>query len=134
MAGNIDTCDCCQGYRAAEEVRKGYEIYWVPNSKVTEQRVTDKLKLSALGLGTVTYRDAFRFYYANRNQINVCLEYHAFWSLFKSLCHTTKVMMLLMLSHTPDKEVFIKAIMKGAWDGARGDLGRNELYVPGRKD
>jgi GT2 family glycosyltransferase len=113
-------------------VRKGYKIYWVPNSKVIERRMADKLKLSALGLRTVTYSDAFRFYYANRNQMNVCLEYHAFWSLFKSLAHTVKVAILLMMAQTPNKALFMKAMIDGTLDGMRGKLGKDERYLPGK--
>jgi rhamnopyranosyl-N-acetylglucosaminyl-diphospho-decaprenol beta-1,3/1,4-galactofuranosyltransferase len=105
----------------------GYRFYWIPSSKCIEVR-QGKTKERILGVDVGIYQSAFRFYYAFRNEISICLEYRAYSRLFRLLVYCLKVFVYLLFFGKNDRFEKLKAVLAGLWDGMRGKLGRRNRF------
>lgn len=111
-------------------VKKGYSIYWIPNSLVIEDPTTAKMKLNLFGNQRIIHKDPYRLYYANRNQINVLLEYRDIKGIVTTLLYSIKAILLFGIIERCHSFERIKAIILGMWDGFNGRLGINNRYLP----
>lgn len=111
-------------------IRKGYDVYWIPASRVIERTTHGRITLRLLWLSTTAYTDAFRLYYATRNQLSVYLAYGDLGGLFRSFLYIVRMMVLLGMADRRRAGERLRAICRGVWDGLRGDLGKNSTYVP----
>ncbi len=110
--------------------RAGYAIYLIPASRVLKRPTEDKEEIRFLGRVTVVYKDAFRLYYATRNQCNIFLEYRDLSNLFRTFLYLAKVIALLGINRQNASRFRIEAIVRGIRDGLTGRLGSNDSYVP----
>ncbi|MBU0502989.1 MAG: glycosyltransferase [Candidatus Omnitrophota bacterium] len=110
--------------------KHGYVIFWAPKSIVIERRSTDKIKFSVGGIKGIIYEDAFRIYYAHRNQVNVYLEYRDYYNLAMVFAYAMKAILLFGFCGRSKYKGQIRAVFRGIWDGLRGNLGRNNDFLP----
>jgi len=109
-------------------VKNGFAIYWIPASRVWEQRFDDKQRVR-IGTATVSiYKDKARLYYAFRNQVNLCLLYQRWWCLLRTLLYAVKVVSMLFFTGDAELKGKIHAIAQGINDGFKKRLGRNDAY------
>lgn len=110
----------------------GYPLYWIPDieCRVHENRITNKITFLMLGIRTMLYIEAFRLYYAHRNEISVSLEYRNFKMLAATLCHGIKTIILLALIKRSAGLRHMRAVIDGISDGFAGRLGKNPRYLP----
>jgi rhamnopyranosyl-N-acetylglucosaminyl-diphospho-decaprenol beta-1,3/1,4-galactofuranosyltransferase len=99
---------------------RGYALYCIPESRVLEKRRTDKIIFSMAGMHPVIYKDAFRIYYAHRNQINISLEYS----------YGLKIIIFFMFLKRSEALRYAGAVIDGVNDGFAGRLGENPKYLP----
>ena len=109
---------------------RGYAVYWIPESRVFEKRTNDKIHFSIVENHTSIYKDAFRLYYAHRNQINISLEYRDFKMLFATLCYGVKMIIFYMFLKRSAGLRHVRAVIDGINDGFAGRLGENPRYIP----
>jgi GT2 family glycosyltransferase len=110
--------------------KKGYNMFLIPESLITEQQVDDKIFLNFFGKKSFFYKEKFRYYYAFRNQTNLYLRHKEFYKFFRTICYAIKVIFLFFLVK-PNKSVGImKAILDGVWDGLISRLGKKIKYLP----
>lgn len=111
--------------------KRGYEFYWVPDSRVQEKRLSDKIYRSASGSVSSIYKDAFRLYYAHRNQFNIALQYRDMTTLLSTISYGLKVIAFFLINYDRKKSIKkITAVLCGLADGARGRLGEDPRYRP----
>lgn len=111
-------------------LRSGYSIYWIPASRVIEKPADAKINLNFLGHRLSIHKDAFRIYYASRNQINLFLEYRNIPEVIKTLFYAVKLMVIFAIFSRKEFPAASRAIVSGIWDGIRGNLGVNDKYLP----
>jgi len=110
--------------------KKGYNMFFIPESQITEMRIEDKMIFNVWGKRRRLYKDKFRFYYAFRNQIDLYLRYKEFYNLIKTFSYAIKVIFLIIfLKHFKGIGI-IKAVLDGIWDGLSSNLGKNQKYLP----
>lgn len=103
--------------------RKGYELYWIPGSRVIERRSTDRQ-----GRGPVSlYRESARSYYAFRNETRVFLMYAKPFRLLRTWLSAVKATLFLLLAS--DGAERIAAIWRGLCDGIAGVRGPCAAYT-----
>jgi rhamnopyranosyl-N-acetylglucosaminyl-diphospho-decaprenol beta-1,3/1,4-galactofuranosyltransferase len=110
--------------------RNGYSIYWIPSSKAFERR-QEKSRGMLLGREVQTYPDAFRLYYAFRNQVQIYIRYRLYKRCFRMLLYGAKILAFLLFVNKT--AVFKKccAVVFGIADGLRNRLGPNARFMPG---
>lgn len=110
--------------------KAGYAIFWIPESRVIEKRKENKESLKMFGNETIVYSDAFRLYYAFRNQVHLYWKYKEFRKFLVTVIYAIKVMLLLLISNRSG-DIF--AVIKGVCDGLMSKLGKNLQYLPSVK-
>ncbi len=105
----------------------GYAMFWVPESRVIENRKVNMAYLELWGIKTTVYKDGFRLYYGFRNQIHLYLRHKKYGHLFRTLGYSVKVVLLLLFV---EQRADIKAVFHGMLDGFRSKLGKNREYLP----
>lgn len=110
--------------------KKGYSMFFIPQSNIRERRTQDKIRFNSRGKKIVLYREEFRFYYAFRNQIDMYLRYKEFYNLFKTFCYAVKVIFLFIFIKRLSSIDLIKSVFDGVCDGLRSNLGKNRKYMP----
>jgi GT2 family glycosyltransferase len=109
-------------------VKKGYKVFYIPDSWVVEKRPDDRIKIEKFGIKAEVYKEPYRFYYASRNQVNVFLEYRDYVGLYKTLGYLAKVMLLFVVLRYEKRRESFRAIACGLRDGFAGKLGKNSRY------
>lgn len=110
--------------------KKGYNMFFIPESQITERRIEDKMIFNIWGKRRLLYKDKFRFYYAFRNQIDLSLKYKESYKLFKTFCYAIKIVFLFILIKHIKSIGIVKAVLDGVWDGLSSNLGKNQKYLP----
>jgi GT2 family glycosyltransferase len=98
-------------------VRSGFAIYWIPDSKVMEQR--------RAGI----YMERARLYYAFRNQVHLGFRHHQWWSLTRTVLYAVKVLSMIFFSNAGNRKDLLCAVKDGIADGFKAKLGRNQAYI-----
>ncbi len=111
-------------------LKKGYDMFSIPQSKIQERRTSDKIRYNRVGKKIVLYKEKFRFYYAFRNQIDMYLRHREFYNLFKTFLYAAKVVFLFIIIK-PFKSIgIITSVFDGIFDGVKSNLGKNQKYLP----
>lgn len=110
--------------------RQGYAIYWVPASRVIEVPSGDKDEFSLFGKKTVVYRDAFRLYYAHRNQICLYSEWGDIAGVARSIGYAAKALLYFFFMKRPRGRAEALAVVRGVRDGLLRRSGVCPAYVP----
>jgi rhamnopyranosyl-N-acetylglucosaminyl-diphospho-decaprenol beta-1,3/1,4-galactofuranosyltransferase len=114
---------------ALRMVRKGFAIYWIPASKVMEQRQDDKQRIRFGKAKARIYRDKFRLYYAFRNQVHLGFWHHQWWFLIRTLLYAAKVSGMLFSAKVENRKEKLRAVIDGIGDGFKARLGNNKKYI-----
>jgi len=109
--------------------KNGYSIYWIPTSKAFERR-QEKSSGMLLGREVQTYPDAFRLYYAFRNQVQIYNRYRLYGRCFRMLLYGVKILTFLLLVNKTAVVEKCCAVVAGIADGLRNRLGPNARYMP----
>jgi rhamnopyranosyl-N-acetylglucosaminyl-diphospho-decaprenol beta-1,3/1,4-galactofuranosyltransferase len=111
--------------------KHGYSFYWIPQSICVEVR-QEKTQREFLGKHVEIYSEAFRLYYAFRNEVSIYLTYRAFGSLLKTFVYAAKVLAYIGLIQRVSIRNRCYAILRGVIDGIAHRHGKNERYLPSR--
>jgi rhamnopyranosyl-N-acetylglucosaminyl-diphospho-decaprenol beta-1,3/1,4-galactofuranosyltransferase len=114
---------------ALRMVRKGFAIYWIPASKVMEQRQDDKQRIMLGKAKASIYRDKFRLYYAFRNQVHLGFWHHQWWFLIRTLLYAVKISCMFFSANVKNREEKLRAVIDGIGDGFKARLGNNKKYI-----
>jgi rhamnopyranosyl-N-acetylglucosaminyl-diphospho-decaprenol beta-1,3/1,4-galactofuranosyltransferase len=114
---------------ALRMVRKGFAIYWIPASKVMEQRQDDKQRISLGKAKARIYRDRFKLYYAFRNQVHLGFWYHQWWFLIRTLLYAVKISGMFFSAKVENRKEKLRAVIDGIGDGFKARLGNNKKYI-----
>ncbi|MBU1125343.1 MAG: glycosyltransferase, partial [Candidatus Omnitrophica bacterium] len=109
--------------------KKGYDIYWVPTSRVIEQRGSDREHIRFSCIHASCYRSKERIYYSLRNEIAVYKEYCLWGRLCRAFLYAAKLIFLLNLKGVPGNEEKIISIRDALSDGIKGKPGVNQKYL-----
>ena len=110
--------------------RNGYGIYWIPSSKSFERR-QEKSSGMLLGRQVQTYPDAFRLYYAFRNQVQIYIRYRLYARCFRMLLYGVKILLFLLFVNKGNVLRKCNAVIAGIADGLRKRLGPNARFMIG---
>jgi GT2 family glycosyltransferase len=110
--------------------RNGYSIYWIPSSKAFERR-QEKSSGILLGKQIQTYPDAFRLYYAFRNQVQIYYRYRLYGKWLRMLLYGAKILLFLLFVNKTAVLEKCFAVVAGITDGMRNRLGPNPRFMPG---
>ncbi|MBI4351141.1 MAG: glycosyltransferase [Elusimicrobia bacterium] len=101
--------------------RSGFAVYVIPGAGYLKRYAGHKMTSGWFGRPTHAYRDAFRLYYAFRNEIYVSRLYGAWWKVFRTVLYLFKILVFLSPSS-------VLAALDGIRDGFAGRLGKNGKY------
>lgn len=100
---------------------QGFAVYVIPAAKYLKRYSGHKSESGWFGTPTYAYKDAFRLYYAFRNEIYINRLYHHRLKLLRTLLYLLKIMVFL-------KPHAVLAALDGIKDGFMGNLGKNGKY------
>lgn len=101
--------------------RNGFAVYVIPGAVYLQRYSGHKMKSGWFGKPTHAYRDAFRLYYAFRNEIYVNRLYDRGWKVLRTVLYLFKIMVFL-------SPASVLAALDGIRDGFAGRLGKNGKY------
>jgi hypothetical protein len=107
--------------------RAGWRVFWIPEA-VCPQRRREKADDVVLGKKVAIYPNAFRLYYALRNELAINLKYRRPAALVRTLLYALKVAAYLLAREGFSEK--LRAVGSGVADGFSGRLGKNPAYAP----
>ena len=109
--------------------RAGFSFFWIPSSGCVEARDA-KIVNRFLGRSFKIYPDAFRFYYAFRNEIFIYLRYGKSINFVRTILYALKIFIYVIIYKPAGSVRILTAIARGIFEGFSGRLGINERYLP----
>ena len=113
--------------------RMGYSFFWVPGSIAAEKRL-GKAEGRFLSIKTIFYPEAWRLYYAFRNEIHMYLRYGYFSGALRTVLYGAKVASYIVFMEGWRGSGKIAAILRGMLDGMMLKTGENGKYLPEKSE
>jgi GT2 family glycosyltransferase len=107
--------------------KAGYRIFWIPQSRVIEQRHEDKTSVRLGRIDVRLYRSPARLYYAFRNQLHLAISHRQRWLLVRTLGYALKLLVLLSARGRLTGPLR-RAVWLGLCDGWAARLGKHPEY------